>query len=383
MKHASCSILTKGYQIVKIEQLVTKDTGFRFQGIYLFVQPELKETRNGKYFLSTQIKDNSGALPGICWEISDLNLYQHYLQKYEAFEISARVDEYRDSKQIVIESITPIDEITPLISQNLVKSIDPEESEAYLKIIHELAEKCSNTHCRELMAMLLGNTKFMSRFTSAAAAVRVHHAYQGGLLKHTSFVMQEAIALYERYKPMFPELNADVIILGSFFHDLGKMNEYRNGMTIRMSDEGQLIGHMYDSTEFFGQAAQQVEGFPKEIEIAVKHCILSHHGQTEWGAVVVPKTTEAVIVSLADYADSKIMQFIETVGAIEMGEWSKYNQFLSGCLFSSKYEQLETKGLLEEVFENNEPEKNEILKKSKEKTKKNEPDNHLQSSSLF
>ncbi len=357
---------------MKISELKELQFGSSVKGIYVLRNGGLKSSRGGDYFLTGVLQDNSGSIPAVQWDVTDTALYEVYLQKFQVFEISARLDTYKDAPQVVIEVLSPVEKVTPEILRTLLPTLPESEIGSYIEEIKKMRELIENEACYQLMSRMFEDKDFVHLFSQAPAAVMVHHAYCGGLAQHTAYVMRNAWYLYQQYKQQYPDLNGDVILLGAFFHDLGKMEEIRVGARFEASTEGQLLGHLVISLEMFTRLVESIRGFPPHLAMAIKHCIISHHGQQEWGAPVVPRTMEAEIIFLADYLDSTLRQFVETIQESGGENWSQYNRFLQRSVFSAGYERLPERGKIwnSKLFAAKSPEK----KETKHVDKKNPPD---------
>ena len=148
---------------------------------------------------------------------------------------------------------------------------------------------------------------FMQGFCRCPAGVKIHHAYVGGLLEHVVTMMDVA----ERILPLYPEVDRDLLLMGVFLHDIGKVRELSYARTFAYTDEGQLLGHLVIGVEMLAEKARQVpdltgEPFPPELLLRLKHLILSHHGEPEFGSPKVPMTPEAIALHAIDLLDSRI-----------------------------------------------------------------------------
>jgi 3'-5' exoribonuclease len=161
---------------------------------------------------------------------------------------------------------------------------------------------------------------FLLKFKLAPAATSFHHAYRGGLLEHTLSVVN----LCDKFATAYENINRDILISGAILHDIGKVIEYNN-KTFKRTDEGKLLGHIAIGITIVDKKAKKIREFPEKILNAIKHLILSHHGELEWGSPVQPATVEAVLLHYADNIDSKIQTFME-MGQDKKG-W-QYNKSL-------------------------------------------------------
>jgi 3'-5' exoribonuclease len=139
-----------------------------------------------------------------------------------------------------------------------------------------------------------------SFFTSVTAKV-MHHAYKFGLLEHTVHVTRAGIALLKFY----PDIPRDLAIAGMILHDIGKVEEYTGDLAVSRTKLGNLQGHIILGYRIVRRAGLKNELDPVLLE-RLEHLILSHQGQLEFGAVILPSSPEAIFVSLIDNLDAKM-----------------------------------------------------------------------------
>ena len=165
----------------------------------------------------------------------------------------------------------------------------------------------------------------VKRFRMSSSAKSVHHGFVGGLLEHTLSVTRFCDFMAKSYGI----LNRDLLITAAILHDIGKTKELSLFPQNDYTDDGQLLGHIMIGAEMVHDAAQKIEGFPMELENQLKHCILAHHGELEYGSPKKPAMVEAVALNLADNADAKMETLTELFDAAPAGnEWIGYNRVL-------------------------------------------------------
>ena len=185
------------------------------------------------------------------------------------------------------------------------------------------------------MECYLIDNEFMRGLCQAPAGIRVHHAYIGGLLEHLVTMLDVA----ERILPLYPDVDTDLVIVGVFLHDSGKIRELTYLRGFGYSDEGQLIGHLTIGTEMLQDKVAQVpdltgEPFPRELLIRLKHMILSHHGSLEYGSPKVPMTPEAVALHAIDTLDTRINICLREIKDDRgTSPWTQFNQALQRRLY--------------------------------------------------
>ena len=167
------------------------------------------------------------------------------------------------------------------------------------------------------------NPEFMRAFQFSSAAKSVHHGFVGGLLEHTLSVA----GLCEHYTKMYPYLNRDLLITAALFHDMGKTRELSLFPVNDYTDDGQLLGHIMIGAEMVHDAIRQIPGFPAKLESELKHCILAHHGELEYGSPKKPALAEAAALNLADNTDAKLETLREIFdSAKDASGWLGYNR---------------------------------------------------------
>lgn len=171
-------------------------------------------------------------------------------------------------------------------------------------------------------------------FKTHSAAKSVHHSYMGGLLEHTLSVTEICDFAAPRYK----FVDRDILIASAMLHDVGKVMELSQFPENDYTDEGQLLGHLIIGSELIGQTAAKIEGFPKPLENLLKHCMLSHHGEYEYGSPKLPKTIEAFILHSADNLDAKTKVIEEMIeNSSNQGSWAGYQKMLQRNIRKSDY----------------------------------------------
>lgn len=194
-----------------------------------------------------------------------------------------------------------------------VASLSPDQLEKNWHELHEFLDSIHNPHLQALRKKIWGDSALADRYRLHPSAVRHHHNYLGGNVQHVVGMMRVVEAVCASY----PELDRDLVIFGAAVHDLGKLREYAVGTTIYVTEEGKLKGHLVMGAEWVGQFVAELrsEGheFPKSLEDDLAHLILSHHGKGEWGSPRPPSTPEAMLLHLADMADSQTKKFLQDV----------------------------------------------------------------------
>ncbi len=306
--------------------------GDAVEEIYLVVDKQLRANRNGNLFLQVDLRDRTGMMNARLWNATE-NVFRTF-EPGDFVLIKGKVQLFQGALQMIlshVEKAAPdrveLAEFLPHTEQDVSKLYDR---------LRTLLRKMSNAHLRALAECFLMDEEFAQGFCKAPAGVRNHHAYLGGLLEHVVTLMEAA----DRLAPLYPELDRDLLAMGIFLHDVGKVRELSYDRAFTYSDEGQLIGHLVIGVEMLSEKASRVsdltgEPFPKELLLRLKHMILSHHGTYEFGSPRLPMTPEAIALHLLDNFDAKVHGFTRDIrdDRASPSAWTPFNQALQRRLF--------------------------------------------------
>jgi len=245
-----------------------------------------------------------------------------------------KVQQFQGNLQIILSQLNSAD----------AKQIDPDDYRQHTGVgIENLLERVKaillaikTPHLRTLMEVFLDDPEIIDGLTQAPAGIRMHHAHHGGLLEHINNVLQSANRLVDLY----PQIDFDLLHVGIFLHDLGKIRELSYDATFNYTDEGQLIGHMVIAVEMVSQKIRLVEDrmqqeFPQEAALRIKHMILSHHGSYEYGSCKLPMTPEAIALHHLDTLDAKVNEFSTLIAGDpnSNSSWTPFHPTLQRKLF--------------------------------------------------
>ena len=208
------------------------------------------------------------------------------------------------------------------------------KSESYKLASNEMYEELcgiirsvNNPYYKKLLSsFFLEDKEFEKRFKFHSAAKTVHHGFVGGLLEHTLSVTKHC----DYFAAYYPMLNRDRIVTAAIFHDIGKLEELSVFPENDYTDEGQLLGHIMIGAEMVGERIRTIEGFPVRMANELKHCILAHHGELEYGSPKKPALAEALALSFADNVDAKMETIREIFTNVPENsvEWQGFNRLL-------------------------------------------------------
>lgn len=162
---------------------------------------------------------------------------------------------------------------------------------------------------------------YKDQFTFSSAAESMHHDYIGGLIYHSYRMMKMANAVCDVYDL----LDRELLVCGAVLHDIGKIWSYDTSKigVAKLSPLGVLMDHLYMGSVIVGKYAAEMNCNP-ERSLLLSHMILSHHGNREWGAVVIPSIPEAMMLSSIDNMDARMYMFEDVYSRIGPGEIEKH-----------------------------------------------------------
>jgi len=169
-------------------------------------------------------------------------------------------------------------------------------------------DSIENYHLKNLLKSFFNDSEFTEKFKRAPAAMKVHQPYIGGLAEHTVNV----VTICETVGNIYKEMNRDFLITMAILHDIGKIREYAYDKAMEHTDEGKLLGHITIGIEMIDQKIKSLDSFPKDLELMVKHTLLSHHGHFEFGSPRLPSILAAIALHYADEMDAKVSGFINS-----------------------------------------------------------------------
>ncbi|MFV1975243.1 MAG: 3'-5' exoribonuclease YhaM family protein [Candidatus Scalindua sp.] len=306
--------------------------GTTIDEIFLVQNKDLRTTKNGSLYIQAQLSDRTGMIDARMWDAS--TPFFESLGNDTFLRIKGRTEIYQNKIQLIIKHISKTNQEDIKLEDYL-----PGTEQDVNKMFSELKQIVSSIkqpHLKNLLNLFFSDKDFCKGFCSAPAAVQYHHAFLGGLLEHTLSVAK----LGDTIAPLYPELNRDLLICGIILHDIGKISELCYEKNFHYSDEGQLIGHLISGVLMVEEKAKQIDDFPKTLLDLLRHLILSHHGEYEWGSPKLPMTLEAITLHYLDNIDAKIHAFNKAISGDKdpSDNWTNYNKMFERKLFKKTHD---------------------------------------------
>jgi len=299
---------------------------------YLVADKQLRANRQGNLYLHLELRDKTGTVGARLWNATE-GLARTF-EPGDYLHVRGKTQLFQGALQVILSHVEVIDpdrvepeDFLPQSSQNVAR---------LTARLRELLLSLTDPHLRALAECFLIDDEFVRKFTTAPAGIKNHHAYHGGLLEHVVTLMTAV----DRVADLYPDLNRDLLMVGAFLHDVGKVDELSYDRAFSYTDEGQLVGHLVMGVGMLRDKVARSadltgEPFPAELLLRLKHMIVSHHGSHEFGSPKLPMTLEAVALHYLDNLDAKLHAFSREIREDPCREaaWTPFQQNLGRRLF--------------------------------------------------
>ena len=283
--------------------------GERLSQIFFCKNKTIATTKAGKTYYSLTLQDKTGVLDGKVWELS--GAIEHF-ENLDFIKIDGDVTLFNGSLQLNCRRIRK------------AKEGEYDQKDYFPVSEKDPAVMFKEPHLHELLLSFFGDKEFVKNFCQHSAAKSVHHGFIGGLLEHTLSVTK----ICDFFCTLYPMINRDLLLTAAMFHDIGKVNELSDFPENDYTDDGQLLGHIVMGVEMIGSHIREIPGFPPVLASELKHCILAHHGEFEYGSPKKPAIIEAAALNFADNADAKLEIMKEQLASATPGEWIGFNRLM-------------------------------------------------------
>lgn len=311
--------------------------GDRISDIYMIKQKNAATTKNGKPYDNIIIQDKTGTLDAKNWDPNSPGVDDFDALDY--VEIMGEVTSFNGALQVNIKRARKCYEGEYDPSNYLPTS--PYNVEDMYNELLKFVDSVDNKFLNRLLCVLFKeDEQFISLFKKSSAAKAVHHGFIGGLVQHTLAVTR----LCDYYCTQYEALNRDLLIAAALCHDIAKTKEISLFPINDYSDEGNFLGHIVMGVEMIDgiihgrDGKPGIEGFPVVLENELKHCIVAHHGELEFGSPKKPAIMEAVALNFADNTDAKMQIFTELYENEASKDWLGYKKFLDSNIIKTRME---------------------------------------------
>lgn len=296
--------------------------GERINEIYLCKFKQAALTKSGKPYDNVILQDKTGTLDAKIWDPGSVGIDEFDAMDYVA--VTGDVTSFQGNLQLSIKRLRKVGE-GEYEPENYLPVTDKDIDEMYKEMMGYI-NSIKNPYLSKLLHMFFDDEAFAKAFKFHSAAKSVHHGFVGGLLEHTVSVTRNCNYFAENY----PFLNRDLLLTAAMFHDIGKLKELSTFPENDYTDAGQLLGHIMIGAEWIGDKIREIDGFPVVLANELKHCILAHHGELEYGSPKKPALVEALALSFADNLDAKMETVREILAGVPENnlQWQGFNRLL-------------------------------------------------------
>ncbi|WP_298269194.1 HD domain-containing protein [Geobacter sp.] len=303
----------------------------QIESVFLVKDKIMAMAKNGKPYMTLRLMDKSGEIEGRVWD--NVDELAATFDKDDFIAIRCKATVYLGKMQLIISELFRVPEHQVTLADFL-----PESERAIEEMEQELTalvESLADPHLKGLMKAFFDDPALMPLYRVAPAAKGMHHVYLGGLLEHSLSVAR----LVDAIIPLYTGLNRDLLVAGALLHDVGKVREMTYLRSFDYTDEGKLLGHITIGVEMLQERIASLPGFPADLTMLLKHMLLSHHGQYEYGSPKRPKTLEATILNYLDDLDSKINGIRTHIRkeAENQSRWTSYHRLYDRYYYKEGY----------------------------------------------
>lgn len=305
-----------------MKYITTLREGMHISEIYLCKSKQIALTKSGKEYGNLVLQDKTGTIDAKIWDLGNPGIGAFEALDY--VRVDADVTVFMNANQFNVRRIRKADKGEYKEEDYLL--VSSKDNEQMYRELLSYNDKIKNIYLRQLTdSFFVEDLEFIDAFRFHSAAKSVHHGFVGGLLEHTLSVTK----MCNYFASAYPMINRDLLLAAAMFHDIGKVVELSRFPQNDYTDDGQLIGHIIIGTEMVSDRIKTIPGFPDRLAAELKHCILSHHGELEYGSPKKPALLEAMALNFADNTDAKMETMIEALGAGgENKGWLGYNRLL-------------------------------------------------------
>lgn len=305
--------------------------GDRVSDIYLCKHKQASVTKNGKPYVNVILQDKTGTVDAKVWEPNSAGIEEFDTLDY--IEVYGDVNNFQGALQVNVKRarVCREGEYDPA---NYLPVSRYNNDQMYKELIG-LIDSLENSYIKTLLqAFFVEDEAFIKKFRRSSAAKTMHHGFVGGLLEHTLSVTK----LCDYYCTRYPLLKRDLLLAAAMFHDIGKTRELSLFPENDYTDDGQLLGHIVIGCEMLDEKIRNIAGFPPVLASELKHCILAHHGEYEYGSPKKPALFEAVALNMADNTDAKLEMMTEIFGGVSDTNWLGFNRVFESNLRATRLE---------------------------------------------
>lgn len=308
-----------------ISELHGKD---EIETVFLVKIMNTMEGKDGKKYFNIILTDSTGDLESRLWQYNAE--VERTITKGAFVRARGKLNFYQGRKQFILSNLEKVSQDDVNLDDFVMKAT--EDPEIMYKKLLKIIDGLTDVYIRDLLRNIVTDGEIARRLKTWQAGKTIHHAYRSGLIEHILSCSELALVLSKHYK-----VNDNYVVAGCILHDLCKIYELTDGVNVEYTEEGKLVGHLVKGLEIVDRFSYKIRNFPHYTKMHLKHILLAHHGEYEYGSPKIPQTSEAYLVHLIDLMDSKMgtLDLIKkTDGAT--GHWSGFVKHLDRIVYKSE-----------------------------------------------
>jgi 3'-5' exoribonuclease len=315
---------------VKMVFVSDLEPGREVEDAFLLAEAEWRQAKNGPFW-NLLLEDRTGQVP--CKIFHPHSQAAPRLEAGMTVKIRGQVGLWRDMPQVIADRVEVLDPAAHgLDPADYAQASERDPRDMLVELERILDGGLRHKPWRKLLRRVLKDPEIRERLASAPGGKSIHHAYIGGLIEHTLAVVKLCVAFCELYD----DLDRELLLAAAVLHDLGKAWEYGRGPVREVTDEGRLLGHIHLGFEVLEPHFAKAKDLDPDLITHLKHVILAHHGQYEYGSPKLPMTAEAMALHFADNLDSKLNTCAGAFAEHETDSgpgWSAYQRSMERFLY--------------------------------------------------
>ena len=271
------------------------------------------------FYLRLKLADNTGSISANVW--NNAKAVADKFDEGDVIQVKGFIITYKAQLQVNVNKINKVPQEE--YDLNVFLETTSKDINKLSKKLFDYIDSIKNQYLKELLLKIFEDKEFYTKFGQAPAAKGWHHNYIGGLLEHTISVTGLCDYASHNYK-----VDRDLLVTGGILHDIGKVFEYQVVPNIEFTPVGRLVGHIPLGDNFVADKAKEINNFPTDLLMKLRHLILSHHGEYEKASARLPQTLEATILHQADNFDAQAIGVQQLKNAVtdKDATWTEFDR---------------------------------------------------------
>lgn len=253
-------------------------------------------TNTGSPYMSLTLQDKTGTIEAKYWDVSAEQ--STLIEPGKVYEVNLEILKYRSVLQGKVQKVLHLDQTT--VSVNDFIKTSAISKDVLQKEIKEYINQIDNPTIHQMIVEVM--KEYHELFFDYPAASKNHHSFVGGLATHVLGMLK----LADKMVDLYPSLSRNLLYAGVLLHDIGKTEELSGTLMTEYTTQGKLLGHISIMQAKLFEIATRLKLEDSEEVMLMRHMILSHHGQLEYGSPILPLIIEAEMLQFIDNIDARM-----------------------------------------------------------------------------